>query len=212
MVERGYHIVHVDPWLVVIDKSPGILSVPGIGPLKTDCIALRVAADIAGARIVHRLDRDTSGLMVLARDAETHRALSMQFEARTVGKRYTALVGGHPAADRGTIDLPIAKDFARAPRQRIDHDNGRQSVTHYEVVERHDPPPHARLHLFPQTGRSHQLRLHLLTIGHPILGDDLYASDEVRALSARLCLHADQLILTHPATGVELTFASAARF
>ncbi len=211
-VERGYVIVHLDSQLIVINKSCGFLSVPGIGPEKADCIAVRVAADIAGARIVHRLDRDTSGLMVMARDAETHRALSMQFEARTVSKRYTALVGGHPMNDTGTIDLPIAKDFDRSPRQKIDHVHGRASVTMYEVIERLKTPLCARLQLHPKTGRSHQLRLHLLTIGHPILGDDLYASAEIRALSPRLCLHADQLAFTHPTTGEILAYESAAPF
>lgn len=212
IVERGYRIVHIDAWLVVIDKAWGILSVPGIGPEKADCIALRVGEDIAGARIVHRLDRDTSGLMVLARDAVTHRKLSMQFEARSVRKRYFACVSGHPALDRGTIDLPIAKDFAHAPRQKIDHAHGRPSVTDYEVIARLDAPLRARLHLYPRTGRSHQLRLHLLTIGHPILGDDLYAPDSVRAMSPRLCLHADQLAFTHPATGEELSCDCPATF
>lgn len=211
-VGRGYDIVHVDSWVIVINKACGILSVPGIGPEKADCIAARVAADLAGARIVHRLDRDTSGLMVMARDAESHRKLSRQFEARTVRKRYTALVSGHPIHDQGTIDLPIAKDFDRSPRQKIDHEHGRPSITLYEVVERLELPSHARLYLHPQTGRSHQLRLHLLTIGHPILGDDLYASDEIRALSPRLCLHADQLAFTHPATGVLLACESTAPF
>ena len=209
---RGYEIVHLDSQLIVINKSCGILSVPGIGPEKADCIAVRVAANITGARIVHRLDRDTSGLMVMALDAETHRKVSMQFEARTVRKRYTALVGGHPILDNGTIDLPIAKDFERSPRQKIDHVHGRPSVTLYEVVERLGIPPSARLHLHPQTGRSHQLRLHLLMIGHAILGDDLYASDEIRALSPRLCLHADQLAFTHPATGEVLSFESTVPF
>ncbi len=211
-LERGFRIVHIDDALVIIDKSCGILSVPGIGPEKADCIAVRVAAEVAGARIVHRLDRDTSGLMVMARDSNTHRLLSYQFEARTVQKRYSALVGGHPAEDQGTIDLPIAKDFDRAPRQKIDHVNGRQSITRYEVVERLDSPTHARLHLHPKTGRSHQLRLHLLTIGHPILGDDLYAPEPVRSLSKRLCLHADQLAFTHPASGAAVAFESTAPF
>jgi len=211
-VGRGYAIVHLDPQLIVIDKAHGILSVPGIGPDKADCVAVRVAAEFEGARIVHRLDRDTSGLMVLARDAQTHRNLSMQFEARTVRKRYTALVAGHPVNDEATIDLPIAKDLQRAPRQKIDHEHGRPSITHYEVVQRLDNPVRARLHLRPMTGRSHQLRLHLLSIGHPILGDDLYATDEIRALSARLCLHADQLAFTHPVTSLLLEFESTAPF
>ncbi len=212
---EGFSVVHSDAWLVVLNKSCGLLSVPGIGPEKADCLAVRAALVFSGSRIVHRLDRDTSGLIVLARDSETHRALSMQFEARTVSKRYCALVAGHPTHDSGTIDLPITKDFERAPRQKIDHTHGRPSVTHYQVVDRFftaDRTPIARLWLTPTTGRSHQLRLHLLTIGHAILGDDLYATDAIRACAPRLCLHADQLAFTHPATGVRLASESPAPF
>ncbi len=215
IVEQGYSVVHIDAWLIVLNKTTGLLSVPGIGPEKADCLAVRVATAFAGARIVHRLDRDTSGLIVMARDGETHRALSMQFEARTVEKRYCAVVAGHPVCDSGTIDLPIAKDFERAPRQKIDHILGRPSVTNYRVVDRFITPSGvavARLWLSPTTGRSHQLRLHLQTLGHPILGDDLYASEAIRALSARLCLHADQLVVTHPATGARLASESPAPF
>ncbi|MSR69922.1 MAG: RluA family pseudouridine synthase [Phycisphaerales bacterium] len=211
----GYKVVHSDTWLVVLNKSCGLLSVPGIGPEKADCLAVRVAAEFSGARIVHRLDRDTSGLIVMARDSETHRALSKQFEERTVDKRYCAIVAGHPVSLSGTIDLPISKDFERAPRQKIDHEHGRASVTHYQVVDRFfsaDRTAISRLWLFPKTGRSHQLRLHLLTIGHAILGDDLYGSAAIRALSPRLCLHADQLVVTHPATGARLASESAAPF
>ncbi len=215
IVEKGYSVVHSDARLLVLDKRCGLLSVPGIGVEKADCLAVRVAHEFAGARIVHRLDRDTSGLIVMALDSETHRALSMQFEARSVTKRYCALVAGHPTDDRGVIDLPIAKDFDRAPRQKIDHDHGRASITRYEVAERRfaqGGDAIARVWLTPTTGRSHQLRLHLQSIGHAILGDDLYASEKVRALAPRLCLHADQLAFTHPATGVRVTTESPAPF
>ncbi len=215
IVGEGFAVVHSDAWLVVLNKSSGLLSVPGIGPEKADCLAVRAAVQFSGARIVHRLDRDTSGLIVLARDGETHRALSMQFEARTVHKRYCALVAGHPIHDSGTIDLPLTKDFDRAPRQKVDLEHGRASVTHYQVIDRlhtADHTPIARLSLTPTTGRSHQLRVHLLTIGHAILGDDLYATEAIRACALRLCLHADQLVFTHPATGERFASDSPAPF
>ena len=212
IVGRGYTAVHADAHLIVIEKQHGILSVPGIGEAKADCIARRVAEDFAGARIVHRLDRDTSGLMVLGLDAATHRALSMQFEARSVRKEYEALVGGHCTDERGVVDLPIAKDLANPPRQRIDHEHGRPSVTAWKVVERLSNPARTRVRLEPHTGRSHQLRLHMLTIGHPMLGDDLYAPEELLRLAPRLCLHATLLAFTHPATGERVVHQSAAPF
>lgn len=212
IVGRGYAAVHVDAHLIVIDKQHGILSVPGIGEEKADCIARRVAEDFTGARIVHRLDRDTSGLMVLGLDPSTHRALSMQFEARSVRKEYEALVGGHCAEERGTIDLPLAKDVANPPRQRIDHEQGRPSITDWQVLERLSHPARTRVRLSPRTGRSHQLRLHMLTIGHPMLGDDLYAPSELLRIAPRLCLHATLLEFTHPMTGQRQVFQSPAPF
>ncbi len=212
IVGRGYASVYVDAQLIVIEKQHGILSVPGIGEDKADCIARRVAEDFAGARIVHRLDRDTSGLMVLGLDASTHRALSMQFEARSVRKEYEALVGGHCVQEHGVIDLPIAKDAANPPRQRIDHEQGRPSVTAWRVLERLANPARTRVRLEPRTGRSHQLRLHMLTIGYPMIGDDLYAPKELLRLAPRLCLHATLLEFTHPATGERRMFQSPAPF
>jgi tRNA pseudouridine32 synthase/23S rRNA pseudouridine746 synthase len=212
IVGRGYSLLHRDAHLIVIEKGHGILSVPGIGESKADCIARRVAEDFAGARIVHRLDRDTSGLMVLGLDAASHRALSMQFEARSVRKMYEALVGGHCADAHGVIDLPIAKDPANPPRQRIDHEHGRPSVTAWRVVEHLSNPPRTRVQLEPRTGRSHQLRLHMCTIGHPMLGDDLYAPEDLLRLAPRLCLHATLLEFTHPGIGERLSFQSPAPF
>lgn len=211
-VERGFGVVHADEWILVLDKTAGLLAVPGIGPEKADCLVARAQADFPGARIVHRLDRDTSGLIVLARDAESHRHLSRQFEMRAVSKRYAAIVAGIPEEPRGVIDLPIAKDLMRPPRQRIDREAGRASVTEWEVVERFADPARARLALMPLTGRSHQLRLHLLEIGHPILGDDLYAPEPVRAMAPRLCLHADRLSFTHPSTRERVEFVARAPF
>jgi tRNA pseudouridine32 synthase/23S rRNA pseudouridine746 synthase len=222
---RGYDTLHEDRWLVVLDKSTGLLSVPGIGPEKADCLVARACMQWPTARIVHRLDRDTSGVIVLALDAATHRNLSMQFERRTVDKAYEAIVAGHPGAESGTVDLPIRKDMDNPPLQMIDAALGRPSQTDWRVMERLDAVPAgvcgsgcashfpcARLDLVPRTGRSHQLRLHLRTIGHTILGDDLYGTDDERLAAARLCLHARALSFTHPQTGERCSIRSPVPF
>ncbi|MCP3903720.1 MAG: RluA family pseudouridine synthase [Planctomycetes bacterium] len=203
-------IIHLDERLIALDKPSGLLSVPGIGPEKADCLAARVAAAYPGARIVHRLDRDTSGVIVMARDAEAHRALSVQFQDRIVSKRYVAVAWGVVADDEGVIDLPIRKDLDRPPRQMVDFDRGRPSLTRWRVLER--GADRTRLELRPQTGRSHQLRLHLRELGHPILGDDLYAPPEALALADRLMLHAWTLTVVHPSTAERVTFEAACPF
>lgn len=222
---EGYSTVHADRWILVLDKSTGLLSVPGIGPEKADCLVARARVRWPTARIVHRLDRDTSGLIVLALDPATHRDLSMQFERRAVSKRYEAIVADHPSEDCGTIDLPIRKDLDNPPLQVVDAALGRPSHTSWTVTDRLGEVPSAvraltaagpvrcaRVELVPLTGRSHQLRLHLRTIGHPILGDDLYAAPHQHAAASRLCLHATRLTFTHPQGGERATFVSAAPF
>jgi tRNA pseudouridine32 synthase/23S rRNA pseudouridine746 synthase len=222
---EGYSTIHADQWLIVLDKASGLLSVPGIGPEKVDCLVARACMRWPTARIVHRLDRDTSGVIVLALDAATHRDLSMQFERRAVSKRYESIVAGHPSADEGAVDLPIRKDLDNPPLQMIDSALGRPSQTSWRVIERCDAVPHAvrpepappafactRLSLSPLTGRSHQLRLHLRSIGHAILGDDLYGNREGCAAATRLCLHATTLSFTHPGTGERAIFEAPAPF
>jgi tRNA pseudouridine32 synthase/23S rRNA pseudouridine746 synthase len=205
-------VLYVDRWLLALNKPAGLLSVPGIGPEKQDCLASRAAAAIAGARIVHRLDRDTSGVIVMARDAETHRALSRQFEARETKKTYVALGWGHPNEERGTIDLPLRKAALGSAIQIVDHELGRSAVTHWCVLERLDQPARTRFELTPITGRSHQLRVHLKELGHAILGDELYATPEAHAAAARLCLHAATLVVTHPADGRTMVFEAPVPF
>ncbi|MHC4448156.1 MAG: RluA family pseudouridine synthase [Planctomycetota bacterium] len=205
-------VLYRDEHLVVLSKPPGVLSVPGIGPQNQDCLVTRVATMLGGPngaaglpKVVHRLDRETSGVIVMALDAEAHRQLSRQFEQRTVHKRYIAVVHGVAEADSGAIELPMRKDRTpgAGPRHMIDHEQGRAARTLWRVLERyHD---RTRLELEPITGRSHQLRLHLKSIGHPILGDDLYAPPPVVAISGRLLLHAESLSFTHPATGRAMT-------
>lgn len=211
----GYSVLFSDASLVVCDKASGLLSVPGIGPEKADCLVARLQGDFPGARIVHRLDRDTSGVIVLARDADAHRTLSMSFEAREVDKTYEALVAGHVASDRGTVDLPLRKEALGSARQIVHRTEGKPSRTDYEVLARgSDGTGFAwtRVKLTPYTGRSHQLRVHLLAIGHPILGDDLYAEGAARHARARLCLHARTLSFTHPKSGARLTFEAPCPF
>jgi tRNA pseudouridine32 synthase/23S rRNA pseudouridine746 synthase len=192
-------VIHADRHLLAIAKPAGLLSVPGKGAHLEDSVATRARSRFPGARIVHRLDLDTSGVMVLGLTAEAHRRLSMAFEARRVEKTYVACVAGRPAAPRGRIDLPLAYDPANKPRQRVDHENGRPSVTEWEVIDAADGS--ARLRLRPLTGRSHQLRVHLAAIGHPILGDPLYATGAALAAAPRLLLHAETLALAHPGHG-----------
>lgn len=208
-----FEVIYADRRLLVLDKPPGLLSVPGIGPANQDCLARRAAAAHPGARIVHRLDRETSGVMVMALDADTHRNLSRQFERREVAKRYVAVVAGLVERDEGEIDLPLRKDLdppTPGPRHIVDHQQGRPALTRYRVRARDDD--RTRLELSPRTGRSHQLRVHLEAIGHPILGDDIYAPADVAAATDRLLLHAHTLSLTHPTTGEQMTFESPCPF
>lgn len=200
----------------MLNKPVGLLSVPGIGPEKRDCLALRAAEAYPGARIVHRLDRDTSGVILLARDADAHRELSRQFHDREVRKTYIAIVAGIMEQDSGVIDLPMRKDMnpANAPRQVIDLAEGRPAVTQWWVQERisGNGDDRTRVLMKPITGRSHQLRLHMKHIGHPILGDDLYAPAAVVAMADRLLLHAQRLTITHPQTNTTMTFDAECPF
>ena len=194
--------VHIDDYLIIIDKPSGLLSVPGRGPEKADCAVARVETDYPGALTVHRLDMATSGLLVLARSKAMQAALSGLFERGEVEKEYIADVWGVPDPTAGEIDLPLITDWPNRPRQKVDHDIGKPSRTQYETL---CPMPNgARLRLTPLTGRSHQLRVHLAETGHPILGDDLYAHEAARTASPRLHLHASRIAFTHPATNTRL--------
>jgi tRNA pseudouridine32 synthase/23S rRNA pseudouridine746 synthase len=205
-----YQLVYQDDHLLVLDKPSGLLAVPGRGPDLQDCLSARVQTTYPSALIVHRLDRDTSGLMVMALDAETQRELNRQFAERTVEKRYITVVTGGLAGDQGTIDLPMRKDFDHPPRHMIDFIHGRPAQTSWRVIERE--ADHSRLEVRPLTGRSHQIRLHLATLGHPILGDNLYAPSEARALAPRLLLHAEYLSLSHPKDGRRLNWIANCPF
>ena len=206
---QGIEVLHVDADLLVLDKPAGLLAVPGRGADKQDCLSARVQQQFADALIVHRLDMATSGLMLMARGAAMQRELSRAFASRMVHKRYIAVVDGHvqaPADDWGVIDLPILVDWPRRPLRIIDA-GGQASVTHWRVISLETGPdgqPQTRLELEPVTGRSHQLRVHLQAIGHPILGDALYGDEATLMRSPRLLLHASRLSLTHPQSGYAL--------
>lgn len=208
--DTGLDILFEDPWLLVLDKPGGLLSVPGRGEAKQDCLARRVQACYPEALIVHRLDMETSGLLVMARDPQTHRLLSRAFERRQVQKRYIAVASGLMTATAGDIDLPLITDWPNRPRQKVDHAAGKPALTHYRVLAVDESLEQTRVELTPVTGRTHQLRVHLLALGHPIVGDGLYAADDGR--KARLHLHAEQLILTHPHTGECLELHSPCPF
>jgi tRNA pseudouridine32 synthase/23S rRNA pseudouridine746 synthase len=203
---------HADAHCIVALKDSGLLSVPGRGDHGQDCLAARVQAVHADALVVHRLDMATSGLMLFGRGIDAQRALSRAFAARTVHKRYIAVVAGRLPADTGEIDLPLAADWPKRPRQQVDLAHGKPSLTRWRVLAVDTAQDTTRLELEPVTGRAHQLRVHLCAIGHPILGDALYAPPEVCARAGRLLLHASRLGFAHPASGAPLQFESAPPF
>ena len=213
-----FQLVYVDASLLVVDKPSGLLAVPGRGEDKQDCLSSRVQARYPEALVVHRLDMATSGLMLLARSREVQRTLSIAFAAREVHKRYEAVVQGrlamppHTAAGWAVIDLPIALDWPARPLRVIDAVFGKPSITRWQVRDYNPDANTTRLLLEPVTGRSHQLRVHLKALGHPILGDALYAPEDVRAAAPRLLLHAQQLRLTHPVTGAVIQFMAETPF
>ncbi|MCR8724977.1 pseudouridine synthase [Frigidibacter sp. ROC022] len=202
-------VLHSDDHLLLLNKPAGLLSVPGKGPHLADCLLARAQAEFPEALLVHRLDRDTSGIMIFARTARAQRHLGLQFEKRQLSKFYVARVWGEMAEDAGTVDLPIIVDWPNRPRQKIDHETGRRAVTDWKAVRRADGE--TRVHLFPKTGRSHQLRLHMRELGHPILGDPFYASGPARDFP-RLMLHAEGLKLRHPEGGAVMKFSSPCPF
>ena len=203
-------IIYHDDAILLIDKPAGLLSVPGRNPEHKDSVAIRAAQDFEGARIVHRLDMDTSGVMLLALTADAHRDLSRQFEARKTDKTYIAEVAGAPIEDEGAIDAPLICDWPNRPRQKVDWDNGKPALTHWRVIER--GKTHSRIALKPKTGRSHQLRVHMAHLGHPILGDPFYAPAPLKEAAPRLMLHAQDLAFTHPYNGERMSFHTAPPF
>ena len=207
--------VHEDADLLVLQKPAGLLCVPGRGPDKQDCLSARAQQQWPGALIVHRLDQATSGLVLMARHIDAQRSLSHAFAERQVHKRYQAVVWGLLAAQEGAwneINLPIAADWERRPLRVIDPTHGKPSLTRWRLLGHHPANGTSRIELEPVTGRTHQLRVHMAAVGHPILGDALYAPAEVQALAPRLLLHASHLAFAHPSTGDAVALEWAADF
>ncbi len=199
-----------DDDLLAVVKPAGLLSVPGKQANHRDCLESRVQARFPEARIVHRLDMATSGIMVLAMNAKAHRHLGLQFERRHIRKDYVARVWGRVEEDEGLIDLPLRCDWPNRPLQMVDHELGKSALTKWQVLER--KAGSTTLLLLPETGRSHQLRVHMQVIGHPILGDRFYAHEEALKAENRLMLHAQRLSLFHPNGGKTCEFVDHAPF
>ncbi len=191
-------ILHDDHEVLLVAKPSGLLSVPGKGPDLADCLLTRVQAAFPMALLVHRLDRDTSGVMIFALTPHAQRHLGLQFEKRQTKKTYVARVWGEMAQKTGTVDLPLIVDWPNRPRQMVDHENGKQAITDWRVIRAKDGE--SRVRLMPRTGRSHQLRVHMLALGHPILGDPFYATGKARD-NSRLMLHSEALQFRHPDGG-----------
>ena len=202
-------ILHEDRHILVLDKPAGLLSVPGKLEGRQDCLLSRLQAARWDALLVHRLDCDTSGVMIFARTKAAQGFLGQEFEQRRAQKTYVARVWGEVAGDSGHIDLPLCADWPNRPRQMVSQEHGRPAQTDWQVIGR--SPGETRVRLIPHTGRSHQLRVHMLALGHPILGDPIYAEGPARD-APRLMLHAETLSLHHPATQDRVTFSAPVPF
>lgn len=208
-------VIFSDASIIVLNKSAGLLSVPGRGEDKQDCLYSRLLSHFPDALVVHRLDMATSGIILFARDKTVQRLLGNAFANREVHKRYAAVVNGlvsQPEAEWATIDLPIAVDWPNRPLRIIDTNLGKPSVTRMQCIGHDTQNNTSRVVLEPQTGRSHQLRIHMQAIGHCILGDALYAPPDLQARSPRLLLHADHIAFRHPVSGIPLAFNCPAEF
>ncbi|PHO05007.1 RNA pseudouridine synthase [Rhodobacteraceae bacterium 4F10] len=203
-------VLHEDHEIVVVNKPSGLLSVPGRGEHLADCLLSRVQVAFPTALLVHRLDRDTSGVMVFGQTPHAQRNLSMQFEKRTTKKTYVARVDGRLDPKTGTVDLPLIVDWPNRPLQMVDHENGKPAVTDWRVLKYSDGE--TRVRLSPKTGRSHQLRVHMLALGHVILGDPLYAKGAALENHDRLMLHSEELRINHPENGRGMSFRAKAPF
>ena len=196
-------VVHADHQVLVIAKPHGLLSVPGKGAHLADCLLTRVQAIYPEALLVHRLDRDTSGVMLFALTSHAQRHLGLQFEKRQIKKTYVARVWGKVVEKTGTVDLPLIVDWPNRPRQMVDHENGKPATTDWRVLRTGENE--TRLRLYPKTGRSHQLRVHCLALGHPILGDPFYANGLARDFP-RMMLHSETVKFRHPDGGRGMAF------
>ncbi|WP_301210954.1 bifunctional tRNA pseudouridine(32) synthase/23S rRNA pseudouridine(746) synthase RluA [Yersinia sp. 22-579] len=204
-------VLYQDQHIMAVNKASGLLSVPGRAPENKDSVMTRIQADFPTAESVHRLDMATSGVIVVALTKAAERELKRQFREREPKKSYIARVWGHLAQDEGLIDLPLICDWPNRPKQKVCYETGKPSQTLYQVLSR-DADGSTRVKLSPITGRSHQLRVHMLAIGHPILGDGFYAHPEAKAMASRLQLHAQELCITHPEFGTVMHFKCEPEF
>ncbi len=202
-------ILHEDAEVLLVDKPSGLLSVPGKGEHLADCLIARVQAVFPEALLVHRLDRDTSGVMIFAMTPHAQRHLGLQFEKRMTRKTYVARVWGVPEGKSGTVDLPLIVDWPNRPLQKVCHETGKPAQTDWKVIRTDGET--SRIRLFPKTGRSHQLRVHMLALGHPILGDPFYATGPARDFP-RLMLHSEELRFNHPQGGTSTKVRAKAPF
>ena len=209
MLLSKHDCLYADAHLTVAVTPTGLLAVPGRGAGKQDCLSARLAAEFGEIHIVHRLDQATSGLMVFARNLTALKHLQHQFSERLVNKTYEAVIHGKPEQLNFSVDLPLMADWPNRPKQKVDIENGKPSLTHIEVLNFNGVTNTSRVRLTPVTGRTHQLRVHLQAIGHPVVGDRLYGADDE---APRLMLHASHLALTHPHDGARLAFDSAPNF
>ena len=209
--EPWLDLVYRDDYIAVVNKPSGLLSVPGNQPQYYDSAMSRVKEKYGFCEPAHRLDMATSGILLFALSKAADRELKRQFREREPKKYYQALVWGHVKQDHGAVELPLICDWENRPRQKICFERGKRAVTFYDVLQRY-PNNTTRIKLTPITGRSHQLRLHMLALGHPILGDKFYAHPQAKALSPRLCLHAESLQIQHPITGEAMEFTAPVGF
>jgi tRNA pseudouridine32 synthase / 23S rRNA pseudouridine746 synthase len=209
---KHIQVIYEDDFLLVINKPEFLLSVPGRAPENKDCVITRLQLDFPSALTVHRLDLDTSGIMIIPTTKTAQSHIARQFQDRTIDKEYTAEVFGIVEQDRFQVSLPIAADWSNRPRQKICHTNGKQALTHYEVINRNIEKNKTRVLMKPITGRSHQLRIHSSETNHPILGCDLYAHDEALNQSDRLLLHASKITFQHPVSNIMMTVTSIPEF
>ena len=209
--EPWLDLVYRDDYIAVVNKPSGLLSVPGNQPQYYDSAMSRVKEKYGFCEPAHRLDMATSGILLFALSKAADRELKRQFREREPKKYYQALVWGHLEQDHGVVELPLICDWENRPRQKICFERGKRAVTFYDVLQRY-PNNTTRVKLTPITGRSHQLRLHMLALGHPILGDKFYAHPQAKELSPRLCLHAESLQIQHPIIGETMEFTAPVGF
>ncbi|MDH5257120.1 MAG: pseudouridine synthase [Gammaproteobacteria bacterium] len=205
-------ILYQDQYILLINKPGALLTLSGKHPLNQDSVHFRLVKDFPSATMVHRLDFGTSGILIVALNKAVNSHIGKQFQDRRVLKTYTAILYGHLSQDAGFIELPIAKDKENFPLQKICYDTGKLARTHYQVVERLGETNSTRVIFKPVSGRTHQLRIHSREIGHPILGCDLYATDEAFFMAKRLMLHANEIEFDHPVTGERIKGVCSAPF